>query len=240
MRVFLAGACGAIGRRLVPLLVHAGHEVTGTTRSMEKARSLERAGVRAAVLDVFDRQAVIDAVRTAQSEIIIHQLTDLPQQYDPGRLLGAYPRNALLRVEGTRSLLAAARVAAVSRLIVQSIAFAYAPGGEPHSESDPLNFDDPVRAVTVKGAGDMEQQVLGEPSIEAIVLRYGFLYGPGAWHGTPEHKPALHVDAAARAAVLAITGGKSGIYNIAEEDGVVSITKARLDLGFDPLFRLQL
>ena len=128
----------------------------------------------------------------------------------------------------------------MSRLIVQSIAFSYAPGGEPHSESDPLNFDDPVRAVTVKGAGDMEQQVLGEPSIEAIVLRYGFLYGPGAWHGTPEHKPALHVDAAARAAVLAITGGKSGIYNIAEEDGVVSITKARLDLGFDPLFRLQL
>jgi nucleoside-diphosphate-sugar epimerase len=239
MRVFLAGASGAIGRRLVPLLVRAGHAVTGTTRSPDKARALEGAGVRAALVDAFDRQGVIDAVRAAQAEIIIHQLTDLPRQYDPARVVAAYHRNARLRIEGTRCLLAAARVTAVSRFIVQSIAFAYAPGGEPHQEADPLNVNDPVRAVTVKGAGDMERQVLGQPAMTAIVLRYGLLYGPGTWRDSPGDKPALHVDAAAHAALLAVTAGKAGVYNIAEEDGIVSIRKARLDLGFDPGFRLE-
>src|SRR5258708_18769044 len=154
MRVFLAGASGAIGRRLVPLLLRAGHEVTGTTRSVEKARKLESAGITPAVLDVFDRQAVIDAMRAAHSQIIIHQLTDLPQQFDEARLLASYAKNARIRTEGTRNLMAAARVVSVRRFIVQSIAFAYAPGGEPHPETDPLNLDDPARGVTVKGAAD--------------------------------------------------------------------------------------
>jgi nucleoside-diphosphate-sugar epimerase len=239
MRVFLAGASGAIGRRLVPLLLRAGHEVTGTTRSIEKARGLERAGITPAVLDVFDRQAVIDVVRAAQSQIIIHQLTDLPQQFDAARLLASYAKNARVRVEGTRSLMAAARIASVSRFIVQSIAFAYPAGGEPHCETDPLELNDPVRAVTVKGAAEMEQQVLGEHAVEGIVLRYGLLYGPGAWHAVPARKPALHVDAAAQAALLAMTHGRPGIYNIADDDGVVSIGKARAELGFDPQFRLD-
>ena len=108
------------------------------------------------------------------------------------------------------------------RFIVQSIAFAYAPGGEPHPETDPLNLADPARAVTVSGAADMERQVLGAPGIEAIVLRYGLLYGPGTWSpGTGRaRKPALHVDAAAHAALLALTRGAPGIYNIADDDGV--------------------
>jgi nucleoside-diphosphate-sugar epimerase len=237
MRVFLAGASGAIGRRLVPLLLRAQHEVLGTARSREKADKLERAGIKAAVLDVFDREAVIDSIRAARAEIIIHQLTDLPQRLDAEQLRAAYPRNARIRVEGTRNLLAAARAASARRFIVQSIAFAYAPGGEPHPETDPLNLNDPVRAVTVKGAADMEQQVLGEPGLDGIVLRYGLLYGPGTWHETPDRKPALHVDAAAQAALLAVTRGHAGIYNIAEEDGLVSIAKARAELGFDPRFR---
>ncbi len=239
MRVFLAGASGAIGRRLVPLLMRAGHEVTGTTRSVEKAKDLESAGIKPAVLDVFDRQAVIDAMRAAQSQIIIHQLTDLPRQFDQARVLASYAKNARIRTEGTRNLIAAARAASVRRFIVQSIAFAYAPGGEPHSETDPLNLDDPARAVTVKGAADMELQVLGDHAVEGIVLRYGLLYGPGAWHDTAVRKPALHVDAAAHAALLAITRGKPGIYNIADDDGAISIGKARAELGFDPRFRLD-
>jgi nucleoside-diphosphate-sugar epimerase len=239
MRVFLAGATGAIGRRLLPLLLRAGHAVTGTTRFVERARELERAGITPAVVDVFDRQAVIDAMRAAQAEIIIHQLTDLPRQFDPARVLASYARNARIRTEGTRNLIAAARIAWVRRFIVQSIAFAYGPGGEPHAEIDPLNLDDPIRAVTVRGAADMEQQVLGDPAIEGIVLRYGLLYGPGTWHDAAQRKPALHVDAAAHAALLAVTQGRAGIYNIADDEGIVAIDKARADLGFDPRFRLD-
>ena len=89
----------------------------------------------------------------------------------------------------------------------------------------------------MKGAADMEQQVLVATGIEGIVLRYGLLYGPGTWYETSAPRPALHVDAAARAALLAVTRGRSGRYNIADDDGVVSIAKARSELGFDPDFR---
>jgi nucleoside-diphosphate-sugar epimerase len=234
MRVFLAGAAGAIGRRLVPLLLRAGHEVMGTTRSAETASELARAGVVPAVLDIFDAQAVTAAVGAAKPAVIIHQLTDLPRQFDEARIAASYPKNARIRTEGTRNLVAAAQAAAAR----QSIAFAYAGGGEPHRETDPLNLADPVRAVTVEGAADMEQQVLSASGLDAIVLRYGFLYGPGTWReASSGQKPGLHVDAAAHAALLAITRGAAGVYNIADDDGVVSIAKARAELGFDPRFR---
>jgi nucleoside-diphosphate-sugar epimerase len=239
MRVFLAGAYGAIGRRLIPLLVKAGHDVTGTTRSAESADKLAKAGVHPAVVDVFDAAALAAAVRTASPEIMIHQLTDLPREFDQARISAAYPANARIRIEGTRNLIAAAHGAPVRRFIVQSIAFAYAPGGEPHQESDSLNTNDPMRAVTVRAAVEMEQQVLDDPDIEGIVLRYGLLYGPGTWHMTAVRKPALHVDAAAHAAVLAMTRGCRGIYNIADDEGLVSIAKARAQLEFDPQFRLD-
>jgi nucleoside-diphosphate-sugar epimerase len=239
MRIFLAGASGAIGRRLVPLLLGAGHTVTGTTRSADNAKELERAGVTPAVLDVFDAPAVAGAMRAARPEIVIHQLTDLPREFDQERIAASYSKNARIRTEGTRNLVAAAQAAAsVRRFIVQSIAFAYAGGGEPHPETASLNLADPVRVITVKAVADMEQQVLGCPDIGPIVLRYGLLYGPGTWTDTPSRRPALHVDAAAHAALLAVGHGAPGIYNIADDDGAVSIGKARADLGFDPGFRL--
>ena len=166
MRVLLAGATGAIGRRLVPLLLGAGHDVTGTTRS-----PAQRPGARArrgapAVLDCFRRRRRCERrFVPREPEVVIHQLTDLPREFDEatsGRR--PMPRNARIRTEGTRNLIAAAQAAGARRLIVQSIAFAYAPGGEPHPETDPLNLADPARAVTVKGAADMEQQVLGAPA----------------------------------------------------------------------------
>jgi nucleoside-diphosphate-sugar epimerase len=238
MRIFLAGAAGAIGRRLTPLLIGAGHEVTGTTRSAQSGKGLERAGVKPAVLDIFDAHAVLDAVRLARPEVVIHQLTDLPREPDQALISASYPKNARIRTEGTRNLVAAARATSAHRFIVQSIAFAYPPGGEPHPETDPLNFADPLRAVTVKGAADMERQVLEAPGMAPIVLRYGLLYGLGTWSETAARKPALHVDAAAHAALLAVTRGAPGIYNIADDDGVVLISKARNELGFDPQFRL--
>jgi nucleoside-diphosphate-sugar epimerase len=237
MKVFLAGASGAIGRRLVPLLLRAGHEVTGSSRSAATAQELERAGARPAILDVFDARAVTAAMDTARPDAIIHQLTDLPREFDQTRIAASYPNNARIRMEGTRHLVAAAQAASARRFVVQSIAFAYAPGGEPHPETDPLNLADPKRAVTVKGAADMEQQVLGASGMTGIVLRYGLLYGPGTWYETTAPKPALHVDAAAQAALLALTRG-AGVYNVADDDGAVSIAKARAELGFDPAFRL--
>ncbi len=238
MRIFLAGASGAIGRRLVPLLVRARHEVTGTTRSVEKAKALERAGLVPVLLDVFDAPALAAAVSAARPDVVIHQLTDLPREFDAAKVAASAANNARIRIAGTRNLLAAAQAAAARRFIVQSIAFAYAPGGEPHRETDPLNLSDPARAVTVKGVIAMEQQVLAASGIDAVILRYGLLYGPGTWYAAPARSPALHVDAAAQAALLAITRGEPGIYNIADENGTVAIAKARDELGFDPQFRL--
>jgi nucleoside-diphosphate-sugar epimerase len=237
MRVFLAGASGAIGRRLVPLLLRAGHTVTGTTRSAATAEALARAGVAPAVLDVFDAGAVADAMKAARPDVVIHQLTDLPHEFDQARIAASYASNARIRMQGTRNLIVAAQATCARRFVVQSIAFAYAPGGEPHLETDPLNLADPVRAMTVKGAVDMEAQVLGAPGITGIVLRYGLLYGPSTWYETSAPRPGVHVDAAAHAALLALTRGAAGVYNIADDDGVVLITKARAELGFDSAFR---
>jgi nucleoside-diphosphate-sugar epimerase len=239
MRIFLAGAAGAIGRRLVPLLLQAGHKVTGTTRTAEKAHELERAGVVPAVLDVFDAGTVTASMRAAKPEVVIHQLTDLPREFDEALIAASYAKNARIRTEGTRNLIATAQAAGARRFIVQSIAFGYAPGGEPHPETDPLNLADPARAVTIKGTADMERQVLAASGLEGVILRYGLLYGPGTWHAEPTRKPGLHVDAAAHAALLALRRGAAGIYNIADDDGVVSIARARAELGFDPRFRLQ-
>jgi nucleoside-diphosphate-sugar epimerase len=237
LRIFLAGASGAIGRRLTPLLLAAGHQVTGSTRSAETARQLDASGIRALVVDVFDAAALRDAVLHASPEIVIHQLTDLPRIVeDEAQLAASYPRNARIRTEGTCNLIAAAQAAVARRFIVQSVAFAYAPGAEPHSETDPLNVSEGSRAVTVRAAAEMEHQVLAS-GMEAIVLRYGFFYGPGTWHAGPTRKPSLHIDAAAQAARLAVTRGGPGVYNIADDDCIVSIAKARAELGFDPAFR---
>jgi nucleoside-diphosphate-sugar epimerase len=134
---------------------------------------------------------------------------------------------------------AAAKVAGARRLIAQSIAFAYASGRKPHDERDPLasaQGDSPA-AVAARGVRALEEAVLGA-GLEAFVLRYGRLYGPGTWNPTPNGPGALHVDAAAHAALLALTAAKPGIYNVAEAGGPVAIDKARQELGFDPAFRL--
>jgi len=240
VRIFLAGATGAIGRRLTPLLVAAGHQVTGTTRSADKAAALKAQGAQAVVVDVFDRQALGDAVVAARAEVVIHQLTDLPQVLDPARRGEALVRNAKLRIDGTANLVAAAQAAGARRLISQSIAFIYAEGPEPHAESDPLApaDGDDLNALTARGVRALEGATLDTPGIGGIVLRYGRLYGPGTWFAQASGRGPLHVDAAAQAASLAVTRGDPGIYNIAEDDGAVTTDKARRDLGFDPAFRL--
>ncbi|RAI45667.1 NAD-dependent epimerase/dehydratase family protein [Rhodoplanes roseus] len=239
MRIFVAGATGVIGRRLVPMLVRDGHEVTGTTRLPDKAVALQRAGARPAVVDVFDGPALAAAVAQAHPDVVIHQLTDLPDLLDAEGLNEALARNARIRVEGTCNLVAAVQAAKVPRLIAQSIAFAYADGPRPFTEASPLAArEGGPQAVTARGVHALEELVTQMPGFDGLVLRYGRLYGPGTWAETPPAGAPLHVDAAAEAARLAISRGAPGLYNIAEEDGEVAIDKARAELGFDPAFRL--
>ncbi len=238
MNIFLAGATGVIGRRLVPLLRDAGHVVTGTTRSAERAVALQALGACAVTLDVYDARGVLKAMSAAYPDVVIHQLTDLPDKIDPARAAATLEANARLRDEGTRNLMAAAAVVGVRRAVAQSIAFAYAPKTGTLVETDPLDLDG-ERAVTARGVQSLEQQVLGVPGIDGIVLRYGRLYGPGTWFATPTGPGPLHVDASAQAALLAVTHGRPGIYNVAEDDGAVSSEKAKRELGFDAGFRLR-
>jgi nucleoside-diphosphate-sugar epimerase len=237
MRVFVAGVTGVIGVRLTPLLLAAGHAVTGTTRSAEKAAELKTIGIEPVVVDVFDAATLSDAVVKARPDVVIHQLTDLPDVIEPAQMADVLTRNSRLRVEGTANLVAAAHAAGAGRLVAQSIAFAYADGPEPHAESDPLASPAGPGAITARGVRALEEAVLNAPGIDGIVLRYGRLYGPGTWN-TPNARAPLHIDAAAHAALLAIVHGSPGVYNIADDDGAVSIDKARKELNFDPGFRL--
>ncbi len=238
MNVFLAGATGVLGRALVPMLIAAGHRVTGTTRRADRAEALQAAGVTPAIVDFFNRDAVLAAVLAAKPDVIVHELTDLPTVRDPATFEAALRNNARLRIEATPHLVAAAEAAGVRRIVAQSAAFAYAPGPLPYDETAPLDHAATgTRKALVEAIGALERLVTATASITGFALRYGYFYGPGTWADRPEDKPSLHVDAAARAALLALTHGARGAYNIADDDGFVSIAKARRDLGFDPAFR---
>jgi nucleoside-diphosphate-sugar epimerase len=237
MRVFLAGASGVIGRRLVLLLVRDGHTIVGTTRSQEKAELLRSLGAEPVVLDAFDAAALTRAVQAVRPDAVIHQLTDLPFAPGTPRYEEGLERNAKLRVDGTHNLVRAAKAAGVRRLIAQSIAFVYAAKQGALTEEDPLAVGAAgMLGRTVEGVQALESATLATP--EGIVLRYGFLYGPGTWSADgPLRAPAVHVDAAAQAALLALTKGRPGIYNIAEDDPRLSSEKAKSELGFAASFR---
>jgi nucleoside-diphosphate-sugar epimerase len=239
-RILVAGASGAVGRRLCRLLVADGWHVVGTTRSQDRAAALRALGVEPVVVDVFDEQRLRRVVADAQPAIVIHQLTDLPPGLDPTKMAEALVRNAHLREVGTRNLLAAALAAGARRLIAQSIAFAYAPGPTPYDEGAPLAAPAPDETGrSARGVISLERQVLQAP-LEGLVLRYGKFYGPGTGVDQPPHGGPLHVDAAADAARRAATRGRPGIYNIAEDDGAVSSHKAAVELGWAPGFRIDL
>ena len=234
-KIFLVGAAGAIGRRLVPLLLADGYPVSGTTRSPEKARTLEKLGARAVVVDVYDREGLTRALGDAHPSVVMHQLTDLPKESSGPLSAEVLEANARLRDEGTRNLVDAAIAGGARRFIAQSIAWVYAPGPQPHAEDDPL--DRGAAGPTVAGVLALERMVLGSPPLEGVVLRYGRLYGPGTWNAAPNGPVPVHVDAAAHAALLAIDA-PAGVYNIAEEKGPVSSAKARRLLRWNADFRL--
>jgi nucleoside-diphosphate-sugar epimerase len=239
VKVFLAGATGAIGRQLVPLLLADGHEVTGTTRSPERAQELERAGARSAVLDALDAQALQAAVVDAAPDAVIHELTSLPQQIDPRRIERDFVLNDRLRSEGTRNLVQAAQANGVGRILAQSIAFSYVPGpqGTVHRESDPLLLGQDTFKSFARSADALRE--LERITIDAggLALRYGYFYGPGTAisskgsTGQAVLKGRLpivaggsgvwsfvHIRDAAQATVAALTNGSAGAYNIVDDE----------------------
>lgn len=222
-RIFLAGASGAIGRRLAPLLVANGWRVFGSTRSESKGPQLRELGVEPVVVDVFRAAELSQLMVDIRPEIVIHQLTDLPYALEATLMTAALVRNARLRHEGTRNLVAAAVQSGAKRLIAQSISFIYADGPTPHHETDALlPVTHPLYGETVQGVLSLERQVLEAP-LDGIVLRYGLIYGPGTGFAAPIAPGSVHVDAAAKAAELAVTRGQPGIYNVTETDGTTSI-----------------
>jgi uncharacterized protein YbjT (DUF2867 family) len=207
LRVFVAGAAGAIGKRLVPLLVAEGHEVWGTTRSADKAGLLREMGATAVVLDVFDAASLARALVAAKPQVVVHQLTDLPPGLDPARMADAAGRNARIRIEGTKNLVAAALAAGARRLIAQSIA--WQPQG-----------------VSAQGVAALEWQTLHSPPLEGIVLRYGRLYGPGTGKDDAPQDLPCHVDVAAQAAVTALEGGEPGIVRVLDSNAYLRLSSA--------------
>jgi Nucleoside-diphosphate-sugar epimerases len=191
MRVFLAGATGVIGIRLIPLLIADGHAVAGMTRSVAKTDQLRELGAHPVLCDVFDVEALVRAVTSFKPDAVIHQLTDLPDRLED---IGSYAsRNDRIRTEGTRNLLHAAQEAGASRFLAQSIA--WRPAGRT------AVIDDHEGAVLQAGG---------------VVVRYGQFYGPGTYYedDKPFH-PRIHIDEAARATPPLIQH-PSGIVTIAE------------------------
>jgi nucleoside-diphosphate-sugar epimerase len=238
-RILVAGAAGAIGKRLTPLLRAAGHHVAGTTRTEAGADILRALGAEPVKVDVFDAEGLLRAVAAVRPEIVIHQLTDLPPGLDPARMAAATSANARIRDEGTRNLVKAGIAAGARRLIAQSIAWAYAPGPRPYAEADPLDAGaEGARAISVGGIIALENWTLKSPPLAGIILRYGRLYGPGTGAEAPTGPLSLHVDAAAYAALLAVDRSDPGIFNIAEPNEEVATEKARRELGWRADFRL--
>ena len=180
MRVFIAGATGALGRHLVPGLVAAGHEVTATTRTPGKVARLREAGAAPVVLDGLDREAVMAAVRAAAPEVIVHQMTALADMRSLRRPDQGFAATNELRTRGTDNLLAAAARAGTRRVVAQSNAAMYERSGGPvKSEDDPLDPDPPKEQRRSMAAIRHLEQATREAPLEGLVLRYGGFYGPG-------------------------------------------------------------
>jgi 2-alkyl-3-oxoalkanoate reductase len=233
MRVFVAGATGVIGRRLLPALRTAGHEPIAMTRSPEKASVLTAQGIEAVVCDAYDAAGLTRAVADARPDQIVHALTDLPEDINMRRFEREVQSTGRLRREGTRNLLAAARAAGVRRIVAESIAFIYAPEGDWVKDEDA-----PLATATLpfvaEPLADLERQVL---DAGGIVLRYGQLYGPGtgftddgAWAANLRRRRLpivgagsgvfsfLHVDDAASATVAALEHRGPATYNVVDDD----------------------
>jgi nucleoside-diphosphate-sugar epimerase len=239
MKVFVAGATGAIGKQLVPRLVEAGHEVHGMTRTESKQAMLHELGAVPVVADALDPDQVAEAVGRARPDVIVHQLTAIPETLDMRHFDRDFALTTRLRTEGTDHLLSAGQAVGVRRFVAQSFFATYARTGGPiKSEEDPLDSS-PAREMRENAAAirHLEQAVLGARWTEGIVLRYGGFYGPGTSLAPGSQQVEMvrkrkfplvgdgggvwsfiHVADAADATVAAVERGSRGVYNVVDDD----------------------
>jgi nucleoside-diphosphate-sugar epimerase len=240
MRVFVAGATGAIGKQLVPRLVAAGHEVHGMTRSEAKRGMLHDLGAVPVVADALDPDQVAEAVGSARPDVIVHQLTAIPADLNLRHFDRDFALTSRLRTEGTDHLLSAGQAVGVRQFVAQSNgAFLYErTGGPVKSEEDPLDHAPPREMREASAAiRHLEKAVLGAGWTEGIVLRYGAFYGPGTSMAPGAEQiemvrrrrfpvvgdgggvfSFIHVGDAAEATVAAIERGRRGVYNVVDDD----------------------
>ena len=240
MRIFVAGATGALGGRLVPLLVERGHQVTAMTRTPAKAAGLRAAGAEPVVADALDREAVLRAVPAARPEVVVHELTALAAMTSFRNFDREFALTNRLRTEGTDHLLEAARAAGARRMVAQSYTgwpFARV-GGPVKTEDDPLDPDPPAQLRgTLDAIRHLEAAVLAAEGIEGVVLRYGGFYGPGTSAGEGGYLledlrrrrvpivgagtgvwSFIHIDDAAAATAAVVERGAPGIYQVVDDD----------------------
>jgi nucleoside-diphosphate-sugar epimerase len=239
MRIFLAGATGAIGKQLVPRLVAAGHDVVGTTRSQSRQDAIRQMGATPAVVDALDADQVAEAVAKAQPEVIVHQLTAI-DGFDTRHFDRTFAATNRLRSAGTDHLLSAGHAVGVKRFVAQSYAaWPYARiGGPVKTEQDPLDPAPPSQMrETLDAIRHVEDAVTGADWTEGIVLRYGAFYGPGTSMAPGSEQlemvrkrkfpvvgtgggvwSFIHIADAADATLAAIEHGRRGIYNVVDDD----------------------
>jgi len=240
MRIFVAGTTGAIGARLVTMLVSAGHDVVALTRSPDKADGLRALGAIPAVADALDRAALVEAVGGSRPEVIVHQLTGLAGRPDMKHFDRYFAATNRLRTEGTDHLLEGARAAGTRRFVAQSYGnWSYARAGAGlKAEEDPLDPEPPAnQRQSLQAIRYLEEAVTNSPGIEGIALRYGNFYGPGTGFAADGALIGLirkrrlpivgdgagvwsfvHIEDAAAATVAAIERGAPGVYNIADDE----------------------
>jgi nucleoside-diphosphate-sugar epimerase len=223
MRIFIAGATGAIGHPLVNRLFEEGNEVFGMTHSRERARQLADLGVTPVIADALDSEAVLQGIKHSQPEVVIDMLTALPKKYTPEEMRQASEMNKAVRLIGGANILKAAQVARARRYMVQSSAFWYAPGTGLATEETPFAFNaSPAIAAGTQVYAEIEKRILQDQNLEGVVLRFGFFYGPGTWYA-PEGNIAEQV----RRQQFHIVGGGHGVWNFVHvEDAAQGIARA--------------
>jgi len=238
LKVFIAGATGAIGKPLVKKLLAAGHEVFGMTRSNEKAESLIKQGAKPILADAFNIEEVNSFMQGIKPDVVIEQLTSLPKEYSAETMQATDEINTKIRLVGGANVHSVAQTAGVKRYIIQSSGFFYPPGRGLADEDEPFVSDAPEFTSTAARTYEKIEKRVFSSNIEGIALRYGFFYGPGTWYDRGESIANLvqqqampiigsgqgvwsfiHIDDAADATIAAIVNGKAGeAYNIVDDN----------------------
>ncbi len=226
MKVFVAGATGAMGRPLVSALVAARHEVVGMTSSARGLSMLQDYGADGVIVDAIDSGGVNAALARVRPHAVIDELTSLPKDYTPEAMRAAAERDRRVRLEGGGNVQNAARAAGVKRYVVQSTGFFYGPGSGLAIETDLLAVSaSPGVAGSVRTYLQIEERVLGSRDIEGVALRYGFFYGPGTYHD-PELGSVTHQ---VRERSYPVIGSGAGVYSFVHVEDAAAATVAALE-----------